>query len=158
MTLFAKYFKYLLTLSIFSILAGCQAIDVRGQFISDQAIKDINSKKLNREQLVHEIGNPTYIPDYTENTWYYIQRSMSRKAWLDPKVVKQRIVKITFADKNGFARADLVENTHNEKISSNDNYTKTRGTEQTGIQKFVKNIGRFNKTTDKVNKKKKKKK
>lgn len=158
MKFFTKHFKVLLAISILIMIAGCQRIEVRGQFISAEAINEINAKQLNKDQLIGMIGNPTYVPDYTENTWYYIQRSMSKTAWFDPKVVKQRIVKIVFSGKKSVAKAELLKNIHNEKITVLDSYTKTRGTERTGIQKFVKNIGRFNKSADKKSKKNKQKK
>jgi sulfur relay (sulfurtransferase) DsrF/TusC family protein len=97
MTNLKTYFTTIISVLLLLILSGCQSVDVRGQFVSDSAIKQINSKKPNQEQLIDMIGTPTYVPDYSENTWYYIQRSLSRKAWFDPKVVQKRIVKITFA-------------------------------------------------------------
>ena len=137
------------------LLAGCQSIDVRGQFVSDEAIKQINSQHPNKVELVELVGTPTYIPDYSKNTWYYIQRSLAKRAWFDPKVVKQRIVKIVFnGDK--VQEAILLSDGQNEELSSQSNYTQTYGTQQNGIQKFVKNIGRFNKTTDGTKRKKKK--
>jgi len=137
------------------LLAGCQSIDVRGQFVSDEAIKQINSQHPNKVELVGLVGTPTYIPDYSKNTWYYIQRSLAKRAWFDPKVVKQRIVKVVFnGDK--VQEAGLLSDGQNEEISSQSNYTQTYGTQQNGIQKFVKNIGRFNKTTDGTKRKKKK--
>lgn len=137
------------------LLAGCQSIDVRGQFVSDEAIKQINSQHPNKVELVELVGTPTYIPDYSKNTWYYIQRSLAKRAWFDPKVVKQRIVKVVFnGDK--VQEAGLLSDGQNEKISSQSAYTQTYGTQQNGIQKFVKNIGRFNKTTDGTKRKKKK--
>ena len=137
------------------LLAGCQSIDVRGQFVSDEAIKQINSQHPNKVELVELVGTPTYIPDYSKNTWYYIQRSLAKRAWFDPKVVKQRIVKVVFnGDK--VQEAGLLSDGQNEEISSQSAYTQTYGTQQNGIQKFVKNIGRFNKTTDGTKRKKKK--
>jgi outer membrane protein assembly factor BamE (lipoprotein component of BamABCDE complex) len=137
------------------LLAGCQSIDVRGQFVSDEAIKQINSQHPNKVELVGLVGTPTYIPDYSKNTWYYIQLSLAKRAWFDPKVVKQRIVKVVFnGDK--VQEAGLLSDGQNEKISSQSAYTQTYGTQQNGIQKFVKNIGRFNKTTDGTKRKKKK--
>ena len=137
------------------LLAGCQSIDVRGQFVSDEAIKQINSQHPNKVELVELVGTPTYIPDYSKNTWYYIQRSLAKRAWFDPKVVKQRIVKVVFnGDK--VQEAGLLSDGQNEEISSQSAYTQTYGTQQNGIKKFVKNIGRFNKTTDGTKRKKKK--
>jgi hypothetical protein len=44
----------------------------------------------------------------------------------------------------------------NEKVEAHSDYTKTSGTDQNGIQKFVKNIGKFNPTTEGRKKRKKK--
>ena len=157
MTDFRTCFGWLFTIIILFILTGCQTVDMRGQFVSDKAISEINAKKPGKNEVIDMIGTPTYIPDYTKNTWYYIQRSLSKRAWFDPKVVKQRIVKITFNSSSKVLEAVLLEDLQNENITALSNYTKTRGTEQSGIQKFVKNIGRFNQTTNSSNRRKKKK-
>ena len=66
--------------------------------------------KPTQEELVEMVGTPTYIPDYTENTWYYIQRSLARRAWFDVKVTDQRIVKITFDKNQKVNQAVLAKN------------------------------------------------
>ncbi|WHA06947.1 outer membrane protein assembly factor BamE [Candidatus Megaera polyxenophila] len=133
---------------IFILLSGCQSIDVRGQFVSDNAIEEINSRKLTQDEIIDLIGTPTYIPEYSHNTWYYIQRSLAKRAWFEPKVVEQRIVKISFNDNRKLLGASLLQDIHNENVNIESKYTKAHGTEQGSLQKFVKNIGRFNKTTD----------
>ncbi len=135
-------------LVIFTLLSGCQSVDVRGQFVSDNAIEEINSKKLKQDEIIDLIGTPTYVPEYSHNTWYYIQRSLTKRAWFDPKVVEQRIVKIVFNENGKAIEATLLTVMHDENLRVESKYTKTHGTEQNNIQKFVKNIGRFNKTTD----------
>ena len=157
MTDFKTGFSWLFTVIILLILAGCQTVDVRGQFVSDEAINEINTKKPDKNEVIDMIGTPTYIPDYTKNTWYYIQGSLSKRAWFDPKVIKQRVVKIMFNSKSKVLEAVLLEDLQNENITALGHYTKTHGTEQSGIQKFVKNIGRFNQTTNSSNRRKKKK-
>lgn len=146
---------FLLVILLF--LAGCQSIDVRGQFVSDSSIEEINAKKPDQDGVIELIGTPTYVPEYSPNHWYYIQRSLTKRAWFDPKVVEQRILKITFTDKGKFVEAVLLSDIHDENIVTDSNYTKTLGTEQSGVQKFVKNIGRFNKTSDGKKKRQKKK-
>ena len=147
----------LLFLVMFIILSGCQSVDVRGQFVSNDAIEEINSKKLKQDEIIDLIGTPTYVPEYSHNTWYYIQRSLTKRAWFDPKVVEQRIIKITFDEHDKVIEATLLSVIHDEKLNIENKYTKTYGTEQNNIQKFVKNIGRFNKTTDGKKKRRKKK-
>ena len=157
MTNLKTYSALVISMFLLLILSGCQSVDVRGQFVSDSAIKQINTEKPNQEQLIDMIGTPTYVPDFSEDTWYYIQRSLTRRAWFDPKVVQQRIVKVTFAKNKKVSEAALVKDSHNEAIAAHSSYTKTHGTERSGVQKFVKNIGRFNKTTNGSKKRKAKK-
>ncbi|GAB4163818.1 MAG: outer membrane protein assembly factor BamE [Rickettsiaceae bacterium] len=149
------HFSRLIYILFFTAIAGCQSIDVRGQFVSDEAIKEINLEKPTKAQLIDKIGTPTYVPDYSPNTWYYIQRSLAKRAWFDPKVEKQRIVVVEL-EKDKVQEATLLSDSQNEEIIVQSSFTKTHGTEQSGIQKFVKNIGRFNKTTDGSSRKKKK--
>ena len=157
MTNLKPYFAGIISVFFLLIITGCQSIDVRGQFVSDSAIEQINIKKPNQEELVGMIGTPTYVPDYSSSTWYYIQRSLARRAWFDPKVVQQRIIKITFGSNKKVSKAVLLKDSQNESIIANSAYTKTHGTEQSGIQKFVKNIGRFNQTTSGSSRRKSKK-
>lgn len=149
----ARYFHWMLIkllclLALVSLMSGCQSIDVRGQFVSDGAIEEINAKKLNQEEIITLIGTPTYVPEYSPNTWYYIQRSMARRAWFEAKVIEQRIVKITFNSHGRAIEAALISNMHEENVNIESRYTKSAGTDKTNLQKFVRNIGRFNKTTD----------
>lgn len=137
-------------------LSGCQSLDVRGNFISEDDISRINNTKPAQEELVNMIGNPTYTPDYSPDIWYYIHRTIARRAWLNPKVKQQKIVKITFDKDKKVSAVELLEDTHDEAIKIQSSYTETYGTEQNAIQKFVKNIGKFNKlSTGKKTKRKK---
>ena len=113
---FAVAFKNTL-LVIFILLSGCQSIDVRGQFVSDNAIEEINSRKLTQDEIIDLIGTPTYIPEYSHNTWYYIQRSLAKRAWFEPKVVEQRIVKISLNDNRKLLGASLLQDIHNENVN-----------------------------------------
>lgn len=152
----AKVFFLVVFTILTGCLTGCQSVDVRGQFVAESAIEEINAKKLNQDEVIGLIGTPTYVPEYSSDTWYYIQRSLTKRAWFDPKVIEQRIVKITFNKHGKTIEAALLSDTHDEKLAVENKYTKTHGTEQTNIQKFVKNIGRFNKTTDGKKKRQKK--
>lgn len=146
---FKGFFNILGIFLVTILLHSCQSVDVRGQYISDELISRVNSASLSKEQVVDMLGNPTYTPEYSPNIWYYIQRSQTKRAWLDPKTIDQRIVKVEFDDNDKLLYAKLVENIHKENVSVYSSITPTRGTEQSGIQKFVKNIGRFSTKSDK---------
>ena len=151
------FITYIFSILTFFPLSSCQTIENRGQSIDSLTLKQLESKKLNKIEVVELIGTPTIIPKYSQNTWYYVERVMSQRAWLNPKIVRQKIVKITF-DNNIMQEVVIINDSHKQDIEIIREYTKTYGTELNGIQKFVKNLGRFNKTTDRNNHKNKSKK
>ncbi|NRB11167.1 MAG: outer membrane protein assembly factor BamE [Rickettsiaceae bacterium] len=146
---------------LFSLItcSGCQTINVRGQYIDDKVIKQINTN-LTKKDVLNLIGTPTYDPEYSNNTWYYIQRSQARRAWFTPKVIEQRILKIQFDENERVTSAELIENSQDKTVKATSKFTKVHGTEQNAVQKFIKNAGRFNptKNTSKRKRQKKKKK
>ncbi|AFC70757.1 outer membrane protein assembly factor BamE [Rickettsia australis] len=141
------FITYIFILAFFS-LSSCKTIENRGQSIDDAALVKLESKKLNKTEVVELIGTPTMVPEYSQNTWYYVERVMSQRAWLNPKIEKQKIVKITFDANNFMQEVVVIDDFHRQDIETVREYTRTYGTELNGLQKFVKNLGRFNKTTD----------
>ncbi|KIJ88440.1 outer membrane protein assembly factor BamE [Rickettsia asembonensis] len=142
------FITYIFSILAFFSLSGCKTIENRGQSIDDSALVKLESKKLNKTEVVELIGIPTMVPEYSQNTWYYVERVMSQRAWLNPKIEKQKIVKITFDANNFIQEVVVIDDSHRQDIETVREYTRTYGTELNGLQKFVKNLGRFNKTTD----------
>jgi outer membrane protein assembly factor BamE (lipoprotein component of BamABCDE complex) len=135
-------------------LSNCQKIESRGQYVDDNLLPKLENNRLSKSQVEDLIGTPTIIPDYTPNTWYYVQRSSSQRAWFEPKILDQRIVKVVFNKDNIIEEVVVLNDSHQNDINIISEYTKTYGTELNGVQKFARNIGRFNATT--TGKKKKK--
>lgn len=127
------------------ILTGCQTIYSRGQYIDDQQLESLMKKNMTKEQVVSLIGSPNLVPDYTPDTWYYAQRSLSYRAWLKPKVASQRIVMIKFKN-DKTAEVEVFNEEHINEIMVVEEYTKALGNEKTNLQRFVNNMGKFNKT------------
>ncbi|ABV75438.1 hypothetical protein A1C_06025 [Rickettsia akari str. Hartford] len=142
------FITYIFSILAFFSLSGCKTIENRGQSIDDVALVKLESKKLNKTEVVELIGTPTMVPEYSQNTWYYVERVMSQRAWLNPKIEKQKIVKIKFDANNFIQEVLVIDDSHRQDIETVREYTRTYGTELNGLQKFVKNLGRFNKTTD----------
>ncbi|MDR0296549.1 MAG: outer membrane protein assembly factor BamE [Rickettsia sp.] len=134
--------------SILLTLCSCQTIESRGQYVDDNLLATLEEKRLSKSEVEDLIGTPTIIPNYTPNTWYYVQRSLAKRAWLEPKVIEQKIVRIAFNKKDIIEEVLVLNDSHKDDINMIREYTKTYGTELNGLQKFVKNIGRFNKTTE----------
>lgn len=155
--IFPRYLLLSIMLCIFtSILSGCKTVNSKGQFVSNEEIQVINAQKSSKDEVLELIGTPTYAPEYSPNTWYYIKRSLSRRAWLNPEIVDQRIVKIVFDKNDKVKEALLFEDTQDESVGFNSDYTDTFGTKKSATQKFIRNIGRFNKSKNPIVKRGKK--
>lgn len=137
-------------------LGGCKTVEIRGQYIDDDTLSTIKNKKLTKSEIINLIGSPTLEPNYSQNIWYYIHRTTSYRAWFQPKIEEQKILKITFNQNEQVEKAEILTDNHQEELNLINEYTKTHGTELNGWQKFVKNIGRFNKTNSKTKKGRKK--
>lgn len=148
--------KLLIAAAPILLLSSCQTIDIRGQYVEDAAILKLEKRSLSKAEVVDLIGTPTIVPDYTPNTWYYVQRSLARRVWFEPKVIEQRIVEVKFSNNDVVSEVAVLNDSQIEGIKNTSEYTQVYGTEANGVQKFVRNIGRFNKTTDGKRKRKKK--
>ncbi len=126
------------------ILTGCQTIYSRGQYIDDQQLELLMKKNMTKEEVTSLVGSPNLIPDYTPDTWYYAQRSLSYRAWFTPKVIAQRIVMVQFENEKT-VEVEVFNEEHVNEIMVVKEYTKSLGNDKTNLQRFVHNLGRFNK-------------
>lgn len=126
------------------ILTGCQTIYSRGQYIDDQQLEQLMKKNMTKEQVTDLIGSPNLVPDYTPDTWYYAQRSLAYRAWFTPEVISQRIVMVKF-EKGKTSEVEVFNKEHINEITVAQEYTKALGNDKTALQRFVHNLGKFNK-------------
>jgi len=126
------------------LLSSCQSLNTRGVYIENDKINQITSQETDKEQLVLSIGIPTLKPDYSPDTWYYVSRTLENKPWSTPRVIKQRVVKITFTG-DKVDHVEVIDNKHYKGLDIVSARTPVRGTEENPVQTFVKNFGRFNK-------------
>lgn len=127
-------------------LTGCQSIDVRGQYVDDKQISILESKRLNKQEVIELLGSPTMVPEYSTDTWYYAERAMKRRAWAKPKVISQRVVMVKFDKDQRVTTVEVLNDKHSEDLKVVTEYTKSLGNEANPLQQFVRNIGRFNKS------------
>jgi len=137
-------YKFALLILSF-VLCSCQSLHSRGMFIENDKIAEIKSAKLSKEKLLALLGEPTLQPDYSTDTWYYVSRTVQNKTWSKPYIKKQRVVKIIFKD-NHVSNVEVIDNQH-KNIDTTKDHTALQGNDESSIQSFVKNFGRFNKTS-----------
>ena len=136
------FFKLLITSFI---LLSCKSNFITGGYLDDNQITELTKNNFSKEYLESNFGTPSLVS--LDGNWYYIGITTSRRAFLNPKIEKQQIVKITFID-NVSTSVDIIENSSTD-IDINPNYTKSLGIEKSDIHNFIHNLGRFNKKNKK---------
>jgi outer membrane protein assembly factor BamE (lipoprotein component of BamABCDE complex) len=124
-----------------TIVNSYATVECKGQFIDYDTIKKIHINKLKQNDLINLIGIPTYIPDYTQNTWYYIHRVIASGIYCQSRIIDQQIIQIVF-DRTHTAT------TINVKQNLNTDYKTImliKRKKPSYLQKWIKNLGRFNK-------------
>ena len=131
-------------LSLICLLAGCQSVSNRGEFVENEKIAALEKAHVDKEKVLEVLGEPTIVSDYAPYSWYYISRKAQDKVFGKPKVISQRIVKISF--ENDRVSKVSVDDKLPTQVQISKDHTPTKGTEQSVVQTFVKNFGRFNKS------------
>lgn len=131
------------------LLTSCATINLNGQSVEEKDLAILNSQTCNKEKVLQTIGSPTLISQIDDNTWYYISRTVKTIPLSKPRLMSQKVVKVSF-DKNGkLLEAAVQESQDNQKIMLDADSSMTYGKNQTSIGHFVKNFGRFNKKREK---------
>ncbi len=136
--------KTMLLLLLGAILSSCQYKMHSGTLITEEKIAELRDKKITKEELEEKLGAPNIIPEYSKDSWYYVHRNMTKRAFFLPVVQGQKVVKFEFKD-NLLSSIDVIDNENNSEIKVVEEYTQTRGTELNPMQEYVRNFGRFNK-------------
>ena len=126
------------------VLNACSPIKAqRGNLLQDYQISDVQIGEHSRSDVLRLLGSPTTQSTFNPNIWYYIGQETEKRGILDDEVAKERIVVVAF-DQNGIVQT--VEDTDSERL--NIPYAKgktpTYGNDQSVLQQFFGNLGRFN--------------
>jgi len=129
-----------------ALLAACSPIIVNNGFMMDEdAIGQIRPGVQNREQVAQILGSPSSVAAFDDQTWLYIHRRTSQRAFLDPVTLDQDVIAITFdrgsGTVSGVRRLTLADG---QQIDPVDRVTPSPGKELSVLDQFLGNIGRFN--------------
>lgn len=133
------------TIISLTLLAGCTPVTAtRGNLLEDYQMKEILPGIDGKDDVVRKIGSPTTVAAFSDNTWYYMGRRTEKKGILDPKVVQEKIVVVTF-DADGKVGSVKERREGHEDIPIVQRTTPVSGNDYTFIQQMIGNVGKFNK-------------
>jgi outer membrane protein assembly factor BamE (lipoprotein component of BamABCDE complex) len=118
-------------------------VNQRGNMVETMQLEQVVPGESSRSDVLKIMGSPTTIAPFDDNTWYYIGQETAKHGILDPEVVEERIVVVTFAE-DGLV--DIVRENADGRVDVPiaADKTPTHGNDITFMQQFLGNLGRFN--------------
>jgi outer membrane protein assembly factor BamE (lipoprotein component of BamABCDE complex) len=123
--------------------AGCApTIANRGMQLDPDRLATLKIGSSTRDSVVNTLGTPSSRSSFNDNVWYYIGRRTEQQSFLDPEIVDQQIVTITFAEDGTVKAIDTTGKETTQTIRAAAGETPSYGTETTWIQDLFGNVGR----------------
>lgn len=127
-------------------LGGCQtAIDVRGFVPDDESLSRIEVGKQNKDDVRELLGTPSTVGLFGDETWLYISRRTSTYAFLEPKILEQKVVAILFDEQGSVTDIRKLELSDGKVVEHVARVTPSPGKELSFLEQLLGNVGRFNK-------------
>lgn len=118
--------------------------NVRGNLLEDYQLAEVTPGRDSQTDVLRKLGSPTTKAPFDDNIWYYLGQEMEKKGILDPSVLKERIIVVTF-DQGGIVSDIHQENGGRVDLPYVQRKTPTSGNEMTALQQILGNLGKFNK-------------
>jgi outer membrane protein assembly factor BamE (lipoprotein component of BamABCDE complex) len=126
-------------------LAGCSAtIQQEGNVPDPDQVVQINPGVDDKNRVTQVLGSPSSVSAFQDRTWYYISRRTEQLAFLDPQVVEQEVLAISFDAQNIVQDMKVYGLENGRMVQMVDRVTPTHGNDLTIIQQVLGNLGRFN--------------
>ena len=128
-----------------ALLCACSPIiQQEGNVPDPDQVVQINPGVDDKNRVTQLLGSPSTISAFQDRTWYYISRRTEQTAFLDPNVVEQEVLAISFNDQNIVEDMRIYGLENGRMIAMNDKVTPTYGNDLTILQQLLGNLGRFN--------------
>jgi outer membrane protein assembly factor BamE (lipoprotein component of BamABCDE complex) len=134
---------------LIGLLAGCApTIQQEGNVPDADQVVQINPGVDDKTRVTQVLGSPSTVSSFEDRTWYYISRRTEQTAFLDPNVVEQEVLAISFDSQNIVQDMKIYGLEDGRMVAMVDRVTPTHGNDLTFVQQLLGNLGRFN-TPDK---------
>ena len=127
-------------------LTGCiSEFEQHGFSFEQNNIQSIKVGKSSKQNVLQSLGSPSTESNYGTPTFYYIGFKTEKVAFMQPKIIEQRVISITFDKKNTVS--DIQEYTIDDlnSIAFSEHKTEIKGNTLTPIEQIMSNVGKFNK-------------
>jgi outer membrane protein assembly factor BamE (lipoprotein component of BamABCDE complex) len=132
-----------------AMVTGCtHPIETHGNLPDSDQVVQINPGVDDKNHVSQLLGSPSTVSPFGGSTWYYISKKTEQVAFLDPDVLDQEVLSITFDDQDIVKDMKIYGLENGRIVEPVDRVTPTQGSNLTVLQQLLGNLGRFN-TKDK---------
>ncbi len=123
--------------------AGCEStINPRGYLFDPDLAKKIRVGVDTKASLQANVGSPSTIGTFSDNTWYYISTVQEDLLFFRPEETDREVVAVHFGPDERVDAVQRLGPEHGVQVAFTDEETPTRGRELTFLQQIFGNVGR----------------
>jgi outer membrane protein assembly factor BamE (lipoprotein component of BamABCDE complex) len=124
------------------LAAGCTpVVSTHGYAPPEEMVSQVVEGVDTRGSVRRKLGRPGATGTFTEDGWYYVATTVSKKAFYAPRVVERRIIAIEFDDVDRVAAVRRYGLEDGRVVDLETRTTPTFGRELTILQQVLGNLG-----------------
>jgi len=129
------------TALVLAALAACAPrLDNHGNRPDTDALGEIKPGVDTRDDVALKLGTPSSIATFDESTWYYISKKTETVAFLDPKVLDQKVVAVKFDASGIVTDVDEYSLEDGKDVQISSRQSPTMGRELTLLQQLYQTL------------------
>lgn len=132
----------LLTTVIISLTGCVKNYYTSGHLFEKQELAKLHQAKT-KEDVEEILGSPSSVSSFGIETWFYITSKKEQVAFFKSKIIEQNIVEISFNKDNSINTVMYYNENNAKEIKLIEEFTVSKGTDTSTMQKFFYNVGRF---------------
>lgn len=146
-----KPLTLMLTLGLAGLgLTACApTVNNRGNLVEDRRLVGVHAGSSTKQDVTKLLGSPSTTSTLDPNVWYYIGSITETESFLDPAIVQQRVLRISFNDQGVVDKIADVDTAESREVVPDEETTPTAGHEISFIEQLVGNLNREKKKKDK---------
>jgi outer membrane protein assembly factor BamE (lipoprotein component of BamABCDE complex) len=135
---------FVLVGALLPMLAACETIvDQRGFAATPGSVEKLEIGSQSREDVIRLIGSPSTVATFNPNTWYYISQKQEAWAFMQPVMLEQNVLQLTFNESGRLQAMKKYDLSNGKDIEMVSRITPTAGKELTVLEQIMGNVGRF---------------
>jgi outer membrane protein assembly factor BamE (lipoprotein component of BamABCDE complex) len=132
------------SLAVAFLTAACgQIVDNRGHQPIPGTVEKLEVGAQGRDDVLRLMGSPSTIATFGDEVWYYISTKNENTAFLQPRVLEQRVVAVSFDGGGRVRDIKQYELKDGKEIDMVQRKTPTSGKELTIVEQILGNVGKF---------------